>query len=121
MGSTSEFDVTCHAIEFNPDRNLSLPGILTNHFDKIYASEVPVVVDEEQEPNISAIDLEKEVFDLDPYSYNLTLVTSNVNTNFSNITTSSCEDQTTKLETIRRKLVGNVHDLVKLLLMVFMN
>ena len=72
---------------------------------------MPVVVDEEQEPNISAIDLEKEVFDLDPCSYNLTLVTSNVNTNFSNITTSSCEDKTTKFETIRRKFVGNVHDL----------
>ena len=53
----------------------------------------------------------KKVFDLDPCSYNLTLVTSNVNTNFSNITTSSCEDKTTKFETIRRKFVGNVHDL----------
>ena len=112
MGSTSEFhNVTCDAIEFIPDPKLSLPGIVTNDFDKIYASEMPVVVDEEQEPNISAIDLEKKVFDLDPCSYNLTLVTSSVNTNFSNITTSSCEDKTTKFETIRRKFVGNVHDL----------
>ena len=48
MGSTSEF-------------HNSLPGIVTNDFDKIYASEMPVVVDEEQEPNISAIDLEKSL------------------------------------------------------------
>ena len=34
--STSEFDdVSCDAIEF-PDPKLPLPGIVTNHFDKIY-------------------------------------------------------------------------------------
>ena len=45
-----------------------------------------VVADQEQEP---VINLEKEVFDLDTYSYNQTLVTSNVNTNCSSVTTSS--------------------------------
>ena len=34
--------------------------------------------DQEQEPNIPVTDLENEVFDLDSYSYNQTLVTSNV-------------------------------------------
>ena len=115
MCSTSEFDnVSCDAIEFNPDTKLSLPGIVTNHFDKMYESEMPVVVDDqEQEPNISVIDLEKEVFDLDSYSYNQTLVTSNVDTNFSSVTTGSSyrKDLTTKFETIRRNFVGNVYDL----------
>ena len=88
MCSTSEFDnISCGTIEFNPDPILSLPGIFTNHFDKIYETEMPlVVVDQEQEP---VIDLEKEVFDLDTYSYNQTLVTSTVNTNCSSVTTSS--------------------------------
>ena len=75
---------------------------------------MPVVVDDqEQEPNISVIDLEKEVFDLDSYSYNQTLVTSNVDTNFSSVTTGSSyrKDLTTKFETIRRNFVGNVYDL----------
>ena len=61
MCSTSELDnVSCCAIEFNPDPKLSLPGIVTNHFDKIYEIEMLVVVDDqEQEPNIPVIDLEK--------------------------------------------------------------
>ena len=65
--STSEFDnISCGAIEFNPDPKLSL-----HHFDKIYESDMPVVIDDqEQEPNVPVIDLEKEVFDLDSYSYN---------------------------------------------------
>ena len=113
--STSEFDnASCSAIEFNPHPKLSLLGIVTNHFDKICESEMPVVVDDqEQEPITPVTDLEKEVFDLDSYSYNQTLVTSNVDTNFSIVTTSSssCEDLTTKLETIRRNFVGNVYDL----------
>ena len=47
MGSTSEFhNVNCDTIEFIPDLKLSLPGIVTNDFDKIYASEMPVIVDE---------------------------------------------------------------------------
>ena len=73
--STNEFDnISCGTIEFNPDPILSLPGIFTNHFDKIYESEMPlVVVDQEQEP---VINLEKEVFDLDTYSYNETFDTS---------------------------------------------
>ena len=46
--STSRFDnVSCGAIEF-PDPNLSLPGIATNHFDKIYESEMPVLVDDHE-------------------------------------------------------------------------
>ena len=64
--------------EFNPDPklSLSLPGIVTNHFDKISESEMLFVVDDqEQEPYIPATDLEKEVFDLDSYNYNQTLVT----------------------------------------------
>ena len=88
--------------------DLSLPGIVTNHFNKIYESEMPAVVDDqEQEPNIPVTDLENEVFDLDSYSYNQTLVTSNVDTNFSSVTTSysSREDLTTKFETIRRIFV----------------
>ena len=87
--STSEFNnVSCDAIEFNPDPKLSLPGIITNHFDKIYESEMPAIVDDqEQEPNIPVTDLENEVFDLDSYSYNQTLVTTNVDTNFSSYTT----------------------------------
>ena len=75
---------------------------------------MPVVVDDqEKERNIPVIDLEKEIFDLDSYSYNQTLVTSNVDTNFSDVTTSSSsrEDLTTKLETITRNFVGNVYDL----------
>ena len=81
---------------------------------------MPVVVDDqEQEPNIPVIGLEKEVFVLDSHSYNQTLVTSNVDTNYSSVTTSSSsqnlesksEDLTTKLETIRRNFVGNVYDL----------
>ena len=97
-----------------PDPNLSLPGIAINHFDKIYESQTPVIVDDqESEPNIPVIDLEKEVFDLDSYNYNQTFVTSNVDTSFSSVTTnsSSREDLTTKLETIRRNFVGNVYDL----------
>ena len=93
---------------------MSLPGIVTNHFDKIYESEMPVVVDDqEEERNVPVIDLEKEIFDLDSYSYNHTLVTSNGDTNFSSATTSSssCEDLTTKFEKIRRNFVGNVYDL----------
>ena len=78
--STSEFDnVSCDAIELNQDPKLSLPGIVTNDFDKIYESEMPAVDDDqEQEPNIPVTNLENEVFDLDSYSYNHTLVTSNV-------------------------------------------
>ena len=104
---TSKFDiVSCGAIEF-PDPKLSLPGIVINHFDKMYESQTPVVVDDhESEPNIPVIDLEKEVFNLDSYNYNQTLVTSNSTSN-----SSSREDLTTKLETIRRNFVGNVYDL----------
>ena len=90
-------------------------------FDKIYESKTPVVVDDqESEPNIPVIDLEKEVFDLDSYNYNQTFVTSNVDTSFSSVTTnsSSREDLTTKLETIRRNFVGNVYDLDQIDLMV---
>ena len=109
MCSTSELDnVSCGAIEFNLEPKLSLPGIVTNHFDKIYEIEMPVVVDDqEQESNIPVTDLEKQVFDLDSYSYNQTLVTSNVDTNFPSVTTSSSsrEDLTTKLEMIRRNFV----------------
>ena len=51
----------------------------------------------------------KEVFDLDSYSYNLTLVTSNADTNFSSVTTSSSssEDLTSKQdqEKLRRKCI----------------
>ena len=75
---------------------------------------MPVVVDDqEQKPNIPVIDLEKEVFNLDFYSYNQTLVTSNVDTNFSSVTTSSSsrEDLTTKLVTFRKNFVGNLYDL----------
>ena len=93
---------------------MSLLGIATNHFDKMYEIETPVVVDDqESEPNIPVIDLEKEVFDLDSYNYNQTLVTSNVDTSFSSVTTSSSssEDLTTNLETIRRNFVGNIYDL----------
>ena len=93
---------------------MSLPGIVTNHFDKIYEGEMPAVVDDlKREPNIPVIDLEKEVFDLDYYNYNQTLVTSNVDTSFSSVTTSSSslKDLTTKLETIRRNFGGNVYDL----------
>ena len=118
MCSTSKLDnVNCGAIEFNPDPKFSLPGIVTNHFDKIYESEMPVVVDEqEQELNISVIDLEKELFDLDSYSYNQTLVTSNIDTNVSSVTTSSSsrENLATKLDSIRGNFVGNVYDLDQL-------
>ena len=67
MCSTSEFvNVSCGAIQVNPDPKLSLPGIFTNHFDEIYESEMPASVDDqEQEPNIPVTDLEKEVFNLD--------------------------------------------------------
>ena len=110
--STSEFDnVSCGAIEF-PDPKLSLPGVIINQFDKIYESQTPGIVDDqESEPNIPVIDLEKEVFDLDSYNYDQIFVTSNVNTSFSSATTSSSsrEDLTTKLETIRRNFVGNVY------------
>ena len=95
--STSEFDdVSCGTIEF-ADPKLSLSGIATNHFDKIYESETPVVVDDQERgPNIPVIDLGKEVFDLDSYNYNQTFVTSNVDTSFSSVTTNSfsCEDLT---------------------------
>ena len=55
----------------------------------------------------------KKIFDLDCYNYNQTLVTSNMDTSFSSVTTSSSsrEDLTTKLETIRRNFVGNVYNL----------
>ena len=54
---------------------MSLPGIATTYFDKIYENEMPVVIDDqEREVNIPVIDLEKEVFDLDSYNYNQTLV-----------------------------------------------
>ena len=119
--STSKFDnVSCGAIEFR-DPKLSLPGIVTNHFDKFCESETPVLVDDqESEPNTPAIDMEKEIFDLDCYNYNQTLVTSNMDTSFSSVTTSSSsrEDLTTKLETIRRNFVGNVYDLDQIDLMV---
>ena len=66
-----------------PDPKLSLPEIVTHHFDKIYESETSVVVDDqESRPNIPVIDLEKEVFDLYSYNYNQTFVTSNVDTSF---------------------------------------
>ena len=114
LGCTSEFDnVSCGANEFL-DPKLSLPGIVTNHIDKIYESEMPVIIDDqEREPNIPVIDLEKEVFDLYSYNYNQTLVTSNVDISFSSVTTnsSSHEDLTTKLKTIRRNFIGNVYDL----------
>ena len=87
MCSISEFDVSCGAIEFQ-DQKLSLPGIFINHFGKIYDSQTPVVVDDqESEPNIHVIDLEKEVFDLDSYNYNQTFVTSNVHSSFSSVAT----------------------------------
>ena len=112
--STSEFDnVSCDAIVF-PYRKLSLPGIVSNHFGEIYESKTPVIVDDqESEPNTPVTDLEKDVFDLDSYNYNQTIITSNVDTSFSSVTTSSSsrEDLTTKLETIRRNFVGNVNDL----------
>ena len=112
--STSEFDnVSCDAIVF-PYRKLSLLGIVSNHFDEIYESKTPVIVDDqESEPNTPVTDLEKDVFDLDSYNYNQTIITSNVDTSFSSVTTSSSsrEDLTTKLETIRRNFVGNVNDL----------
>ena len=112
--STSEFDnISCGAIEFL-DPKLYLPGVVTSHFHKIYESEMPVVVDDqEREPNIPVIDLAKEVFDLDSYNYNQALVTSNVDTGFPSVMTSSSsrEDLTTKLETIRRNFVGNIYDL----------
>ena len=112
--STSKFDnVSCGTIEFL-DPKLPLPGIVTNHFDKIYESKMPVVADDqEREPNITVIGLEKEVFDLDSYNCNQTLITSNVGPSFSSVTTSSSsrEDLTTKLETIRRNFVGNAYDL----------
>ena len=88
---------------------MSLPGIATNHFDKVYESEMPVVVDDQEQEPIPVNDLEKEVFDLDSYSYNLTLVTSNADTNFSSVTTSSSssEDLTSKQdqEKLRRKCI----------------
>ena len=90
---------------------MSLTGIVTDHFDKIYESEKSVVVDDqESRPNIPVTDLEKEVFDLGSYSYSQTFVTSNVDTSFSSLTTnsSSREDPTTKLETTRKNFVGNV-------------
>ena len=113
MRSSSKFDnVSCSAIEF-PDPSLSLPGTVTNHFDKMYESEMLVVVhDQEREPNIPALDLEKKFFGLDSYN-NQTSVTSNEDTSFSSVTTSSSsrEELTTKPETIRRNLAVNVHDL----------
>ena len=65
--STIEFDnVSCGATEFNLDQQLSLPGLVTNHFNKVYASKMFVVVDDqEQKPSIPVIDLEEEVFHLD--------------------------------------------------------
>ena len=112
--SINEFDnISCGAIEF-PEPELSLPRIVTNRFDKIYESEKPVVIDDqEREPNIPVTDFEKEVSDLYSYDYNQTLVTSNVDTSFSSVTTSSSsrEDLTTKLDTIRRNFVENVCDL----------
>ena len=60
--STSEVDdVSCGAIEFS-DPKLSLPGIVTDRFDKVYESETSVVVDDQESgPNTPVIDLEKEV------------------------------------------------------------
>ena len=57
--------------------------------------------------------MEKEVFDLDSYNYNRTLVTSNVDTSFLSVMASSSgrEDLTTILETIRRNFVGNTYHL----------
>ena len=116
--STSEFDnVSCGTIGFNPNPKLSLPGTVTNHFGKTDESEMPVVIDDHKlEPNIPIIDMEKEVFDFDSYSYNQTLVTSNLDTNFSCVATScsSREDLTTKFETILRNFDGNVYDLDKI-------
>ena len=65
--STIEFDnVSCGATEFNLDQQLSLPGLVTNHFNKVYVSKMSAVVDDqEQKPNIPVIDLEEEVFHLD--------------------------------------------------------
>ena len=84
--STSKFDnVSCGATEF-PDPKLSLSGIVTNKFDKTHESMRAVIHDKEREPNVPVIDLEKEVFDLDYYNYNRTLVTSNVDTSFSSVT-----------------------------------
>ena len=112
--STSKFDnVSCGATEF-PEPKLSLSGIVTNKFDKTHESKMPAVIhDKEREPNVTVIDLEKEVFDLDYYNYNQTLVTSNVDTSFSSVTTSSSsrENLTTKFETIMGNVVGNVYDL----------
>ena len=60
-----------------------LPGVVTSHFGKIYESEMPVVIDDqEREPNIPVIDSKKQVFDLDSYNYNHILVTSSVGTSF---------------------------------------
>ena len=72
-----------------------------------------VADNQEREPNIPVTDLEKEFLDLDSYNYNQTLVTCYVDTSFSSVTTcsSSREDLSTKIETIRRKFVGNVYDL----------
>ena len=91
-----------------------LPGVVTSHFDKIYQSEMPVVVDDqEREPNIPVTDSKKQVFDLDSYNYNQTLFTSNVDTSFSSVMVSSSgrENQITKLETIRKNFVGNTYGL----------
>ena len=79
----------------------------------MYESEMRVVVDDqEREPNIPALDLEKKLFGLDSYN-NQTLVTSNEGTSFSSVTTSSSsrEELTTKPEAIRRNLAVSVHDL----------
>ena len=112
--STSKFDsVSCGATEF-PDPRLSLSGTVSNKFDKTHESEMSAVIhDKEREPNVPVIDLEKEVFDLDSYNCNQTLVTSNVDTSFSSVTTSSSsrENLTTKFETIRGNVVRNVYDL----------
>ena len=114
MCSTSIFDnVSCGATEF-PDPKLSLSGVVTNKFDKNHESKIPAIIhDKEREPNVPVIDLEKEVFDLDYYNYNQTLVTSNVDTSFSSVTTSSSsrENLTPKFETIRGNVVGNVYGL----------
>ena len=71
-----------------------------------------VIHDKEREPNVPVIDLEKEVFDLDYSNYNQTLVTSHADTSFSSVTNSSSsrENLTTKFETIRGNVVGNVYD-----------
>ena len=71
-----------------------------------------VIYVEEQEPNMPVIKFENKFLDLNSYSYNQTLVTSNVDTNLSSVTTSSSsrDSLTTKLKT-KRNFAGNVYNL----------